>query len=141
MRLVRLFALMVGLLVIGLPLTLAAHETKEVAGLMVTFGAEPEPALSGQLQFLRWRFRAKETKEAFADVEQLVATIKRDGKDYGPFTGRAVARDPGLFQTQHIFTAPGVYEATLTFKKKGAPETHSIVFEFRIQDAKELEIP
>ena len=35
----------------------ARHERKEVAGLTVVFGAEPEPALTGELQYLRWRIQ------------------------------------------------------------------------------------
>ncbi len=35
--------------------TAVFHETKEVAGLRVVFGAEPEPALTEEMQFLRWR--------------------------------------------------------------------------------------
>lgn len=120
---------------------IGAHETKEVAGLEVVFGAEPEPAINGQMQFLRWRFRSKESKQPFADLENLTATVKRDGKVHGPFTGRANPREPGVVATQHIFTAPGEYEATLQFKKKGDPTTHTIAFSFRIRDRKELEIP
>ena len=35
------------------PSTAVAHERKEVAGLMVLFGAEPEPALTEEVEFLR----------------------------------------------------------------------------------------
>ncbi len=141
MRPARLLGLMFVLSIIVLSLGVSAHETKEVAGLEVTFGAEPEPALTGELQALRWRFRSKDTKQPFADLEELRATVKRDGKDFGPFPGRTLPRDPGLVQTQHIFTAPGEYEAMLTFKKKGEASTHSVAFAFRIRDRKELEIP
>ena len=141
MRRTRLLGWLAGLSVIVLPLAVTAHETKEVAGLEVVFGAEPEPALTGELQALRWRFRSKETKQPFSDVEELRATVKRSGKDFGPFTGRTSPREPGLVQTQHIFSAAGEYEATLTFKKKGDSQTHSIVFPFRIRDRKEIEIP
>lgn len=130
-----------GLSLALMPAVTSGHETKEVAGLEVVFGAEPEPALNGELQHLRWRFRAKETKQPFADLEELRATVKRDGKDHGPFVARTSAREPGLAQTVHIFTAPGEYEAVLTFKKKGESQAHSITFTFRIRDRKELEIP
>lgn len=142
MKRVRVLAWMFGLIaLIVISLPVRAHETKEVAGLEVVFGAEPEPAINGQMQFLRWRFRSKETKQPFAEVEELKATVKRNGKDYGPFTGRMTAREPGVVATQHIFTAPGEYEATLTFKKKGDATVHTIAFSFRIRDRKELEIP
>ena len=141
MKLARVLGWTLGLTVIVMSLTVSAHETKEVAGLEVVFGAEPEPALNGQMQFLRWRFRSKETKQPYADLEELKATVKRNGKDYGPFTGRMTPREPGVVATQHIFTAPGEYDATLTFKKKGEPTVHSIAFTFRIRDRKELEIP
>ena len=141
MSFTRALGLTVSFALAAMCLTVSAHETKEVAGLVVVFGAEPEPALNEQLQFLRWRFRSKETKEPFADLEELKATVTRDGKTYGPFDGRTSAREPGVVATQHIFTAPGPYDATLTFKKKGDPKVHTIVFQFRIRDRKELEIP
>lgn len=132
-------SLMIAVTVMG-GASVVAHETKEVAGLEVVFGAEPEPAINGQMQFLRWRFRSKDTKQPFADLENLTATVKRDGRTYGPFTGRVTPREPGVVATQHIFTAPGEYEASLQFRKKGDPNTHTIVFMFRIRDRKELEI-
>ncbi len=142
MKLAQVLGVLVGVTVIVvMSPTATAHETKEVAGMEVVFGAEPEPALNGQLQFLRWRFRSKETKQPFADLEALNATVKKDGKSYGPFTGRMSPREPGVVATQHIFTSAGEYEATLTFKKKGEAPTHSVVFSFRIRDRKELEIP
>ena len=139
----RLLAWTLGLAVpvLAMGLTVAAHERKEVAGLEVVFGAEPEPALNGQMQFLRWRFLSKDTKQPFGDIEEMSATVKRNGKAFGPFAGRMAAREPGVVATQHIFTAPGEYEATLTFKKKGDATVHSITFAFRIRDRKELEIP
>lgn len=141
MNMLRVFGCAVVPIAAALAVTLVAHETKEVAGLEVVFGAEPEPAINGQPQFLRWRFRAKDTKQAFGDLENLSAVIKRDGKTFGPFTGRMAAREPGVVATQHIFTNPGEYEATLTFQKKGDATTHSIAFNFRIRDRKEMEIP
>lgn len=119
--------------------TVAAHERKEVAGLEVVFGAEPEPALNGEKQFLRWRFL--KDKQPFGDIEETTATIKRNGKTFGPFTGRMSPREPGVVATQHIFTSVGEYEATLTFKKKGEPTAHTITFAFKIGDRKQLEIP
>lgn len=71
------------------------------------------------MQFLRWRFLAKETKQPFGDIEAMSATVRRNGKSFDPFTGRMAARAPGVVATQHIFTSAGEYEATLTFKKKG----------------------
>ena len=122
------------------PAFCAAHERKEVAGLNVLFGAEPEPALTGEMQFLRWRFTAQD-KTPFTDLEEIKATVKRDGKTHGPFTGRMTARDAGLVSTQHIFTTAGEYEATLTFKKKGDATVHSVTFAFKIADRKTIEIP
>ena len=80
-------------------------------------------------------------KTPFTDLEELTATVKRNGKTHGPFTGRMTMREPGLVATQHIFTSAGEYEATLTFKKKGDATVHSITFPFKIADRKTLEIP
>lgn len=140
MNIARSLGLALALAVVAMCATVAAHERKEVAGLNVLFGAEPEPALTGEMQFLRWRFTAQD-KTPFTDLEELKATVKRDGKTHGPFTGRMTARDPGLVATQHIFTAAGDYEATLTFKRKGDATIHSVTFAFKIADRKTIEIP
>ena len=140
MKLARVLSWTVGLAVVAMCATVAAHERKEVAGLDVVFGAEPEPALTGEMQFLRWRFLAKD-KTPFGDIEEMNATVKRNGKTFGPFKGRMTMREPGVVATQHIFTAAGEYEATLTFKKKGDATVHSITFPFKIADRKTLEIP
>lgn len=139
MKLSRIPTLTLGLVVAVMCVTVAAHERKEVAGLEVVFGAEPEPALNGEKQFLRWRFL--KDKQPFGDIEELAATVKRDGKTFGPFTGRTTPREPGVVATQHIFTSVGEYEATLTFKKKGDATVHTVTFPFKIGDRKTLEIP
>ena len=140
MNVARSLGLTLALAVVAMCATVAAHERKEVAGLNVLFGAEPEPALTGEMQFLRWRFTAQD-KTPFTDLEEIKATVKRDGKIHGPFTGRMTARDAGLVATHHIFTAAGDYEATLTFKKKGDATVHSVTFAFKIADRKTIEIP
>lgn len=140
MKFSRILIWTLGLAVVAMCTTVAAHERKEVAGLDVVFGAEPEPALTGEMQFLRWRFLSKD-KTPFGDIEEMSATVKRNGKTFGPFTGRMTAREPGLVATQHIFTAAGEYEATLTFKKKGDATVHSVTFPFKIGDRKTIEIP
>jgi len=67
--------------------------------------------------------------------------IKFDGKEFGPFKTRSSRRDPGMYQTRHIFTKSGEGEATLTFKKKGEDKIHSLTLSFRIGSRKEIEIP
>ncbi len=117
------------------------HETKEVAGLAVTFGAEPEPALTEEMQFLRWRIRTLADREAYTDLQDAEAIIKRDGEEFGPFPVRGSRRDPGLYQTRHIFTADGEYESVLSFRKGEAEEVHTVDFTFRIRERATLEIP
>jgi len=133
------YYLTLAIVVVAMSVTPAAHERKEVVGLEVVFGAEPEPALNGEKQFLRWRFL--KDKQPFGDIEEVVAIIKRNGKTFGPFNGRMTPREPGVVATQHIFTSTGEYEATLTFKKKGDATVHSVTFPFKIGDRKALEIP
>lgn len=124
-----------------LPSNATAHERKEVAGLVVVFGAEPEPALTGEIENLRWRFQSSETQESFADLEDVKAVITRDGKEYGPFEARRSRGEPGVVQTRHIFSEPGEYEVALTFRKEGDPELHTIAFTYNIRDRRDLEIP
>ncbi len=52
-RLACVIVLLAMAFTILLPQISLAHEGKEVAGLTVTFGAEPEPALTDQAQYLR----------------------------------------------------------------------------------------
>jgi hypothetical protein len=139
MKLARIVGWTLAMTVLAPAATLVAHERKEVAGLEVVFGAEPEPAINGDKQFLRWRFL--KDKQPFGDIEELVATVKRNGKTFGPFNGRMTPREPGVVSTQHIFTSIGEYEATLTFRKKGDATVHTITFAFKIGDRKTLEIP
>ena len=122
------------------PSTAVAHERKDVAGLTVLFGVEPEPALTEEIEFLRWRFTSPDSNEPFNDLEEVSAVITRDGREFGPFEARGARRDPGLRQTRHIFSEPGEYEVVLTFKKTNDPTVHSIAFGFTIGDRKDLEI-
>lgn len=103
--------------------------------------AEPEPAVNGHLQFLRWRFLSKETKQPFGDIEEMSAIVKRNGKLYGPFTAARPRANPVSSQRSTSSPLPGDYEATLTFKKKGDATVHTITFPFKIRDRKDLEIP
>ena len=123
------------------PDTVMFHERKEVAGLAVVFGAEPEPALTEEMQFLRWRVSSLADEEAYTDFQDAKVTIKRDGEEFGPFTVRHMRRNPGQYQTQHIFTAAGEYESVLSFRKGDDKEVHTVDFNFRIRDRETLEIP
>lgn len=75
--------------------------------MRVTFGAEPEPALTEEMQFLRWRISTLADREAYTDLQDAEVVITRDGDEFGPFRVRGSRRDPGQYQTQHIFTAEG----------------------------------
>ena len=123
------------------PATAIAHERKEVAGLMVLFGAEPEPALTEEVEYLRWRFTSPESHEPFKDLEDVNAVIRRASREFGPFEARNARRDPGLLQTRHIFSEPGEFDVVLTFRKAGDPTVHSVAFTFSIRDRRSLTIP
>ncbi len=144
-KLVGLFSLVaVGAVVTAAALPGSAtmfHETKEVAGLAVTFGAEPEPALTEEMQFLRWRIRSLADEEVYTDLQDAEAIIKRDGEEFGPFRVRGSRRSPGLYQTQHIFTVGGEYDSVLSFRKGDDEKVHTVDFTFRIRDRATLEIP
>ncbi|HWP36802.1 MAG TPA: hypothetical protein VNL18_04530 [Gemmatimonadales bacterium] len=117
------------------------HERKVVAGLAVVFGAEPEPAITDEMQFLRWRISVVADSTAYTDLQDAAATVTRNGQRYGPFPVRPVRRDPGLYQTQHIFTEVGEYQSVLTFRKGNDPTVHSVDFTFQIRDRASLELP
>ena len=81
---------------VAIPSVAQAHERKEVADLVVVFGAEPEPALTGEIENLRRRFRSQDSQESFGDLENAKAVIKRDGKEYGLFDARRARGETGV---------------------------------------------
>ncbi len=105
------------------------------------FGAEPEPALTDEMQFLRWRVNSLTDREPYRDLEDAQVTIKRNGDEFGPFGVRGARGDPGLYQTQHVFTEAGEYESVLSFRKGEEEEVHAVEFTFNIRDRATLEIP
>ena len=122
------------------PETAPFHERKEVAGLSIVFGAEPEPALTQEMQFLRWRVSSLDSQDPYTELSGDVA-ISFDGEDLGSFPVRRVRGTPGSYQTRHIFTQPGAYQTVLTFKKGDAEAAHTVDFEFNINDRSTLELP
>jgi hypothetical protein len=117
------------------------HERKEVAGLAVVFGAEPEPALTEEMQFLRWRVSNLSDEEPYTDFQDAKVTVTRNGEEFGPFDVNGVRRTPGSYQTRHIFTEAGEYSSVLSFRKGEDQTVHSVDFDFRINDRADLEIP
>jgi hypothetical protein len=118
-----------------------SHERREIAGMQVVFGGEPEPVLDGEICFLRWRFSDSKTEEPVGTLESLSATIRFDGKEFGPFEARGSRRDPGTYQTQHIFRKPGEGEVTLSFKKAASDEGLTLSLPFTVHSRKSIEIP
>jgi hypothetical protein len=102
------------------------HERKEVAGLSIVFGAEPEPALTEEMQFLRWRVSSLESQEAYTELSGEVA-ISFDGEELATFPVRGVRGTPGSYQTRHIFTE--------------SEEAHTVDFDFTINPRSSLELP
>ena len=122
------------------PDTAPFHERKEVAGLAIVFGAEPEPALTQEMQFLRWRVSSLESEEPYAELSGDVV-ISFNGEEQASFPVRRMRGTPGSYQTRHIFTESGEYETVLTFKKGEAEEVHTVDFNFTINDRSTLELP
>ena len=116
------------------------HERKEVAGLSIVFGAEPEPALTEEMQFLRWRVSSLDSEEPYTELSGEVV-ISFNGEEQGSFPVRGIRGTPGSYQTRHIFTEPGAYQTVLTFKKGEAEQAHVVDFEFNINDRSTLELP
>ncbi len=118
-----------------------AHSSADVDGMSVVFGGEPEPMLDAERQNLRWRFTDSETKEPVTDLEALEAVITFDGQEFGAFAARDSRRDPGMYQTFHIFSMPGEGTVTLSFKRKGDDEIHTITFSFTVNSREDYLIP
>jgi hypothetical protein len=140
--------LVIGLALGSLALTAATrddaklpHERKEVAGLAVVFGAEPEPALTEEMQSLRWRISSLSDKEPYTELKKASVMITRDGQEFGPYSVRGMRGNAGQYQTRHIFTEAGEYASVLSFQKGEEPEVHTVDFNFRIGDRSDMEIP
>jgi len=137
-----LFAVVATATAAALPDTMMmVHERKEVAGLAIVFGAEPEPALTEEMQFLRWRVSSLTDKEPYTDMQDASVTITLDGDELGSFELRSSRRDPGQYQTGHIFTAVGEYQTVLSFRKGEEETVHTVDFNFQIRNRADLEIP
>lgn len=117
------------------------HERREVAGLAIVFGAEPEPALHEEIQFLRWRVSTLSNETPYTELTEAEVRITRNGQDFGPFALRGVRGTPGQYETRHIFTEPGAYESVLSFKKGEEQTVHTVDFAFTINDRADVEIP
>ncbi len=117
------------------------HERKEVAGLAVIFGVEPEPALTDEMRFLRWRVSDLESEEAYTEFQGAEVLVTHEGTEYGPFAVGAVRRTPGTYQTQHIFTEVGEYTSVLSFRKGEEETVHTVDFDFELLDRSSMELP
>jgi hypothetical protein len=144
----KLAGLVVGIALGSMALTAATtvgsvwfHERKEVAGLAVVFGVEPEPALTEEMQALRWRVSSLAEETPYTEMKHARVVITRDGEEFGPFSVRAVRGNAGQYQTRRIFTQPGEYESVLSFQKGEEETVHTVDFDFRITDRTDLEIP
>ncbi len=133
--------LFVAILSLTVAATAFGHETREIGGMQVVFGGEPEPVLDGEICFLTWRFSDLKTEEPVATLEDLSVTIQFDGKEFGPFYARGSRRNPGTYQTRHIFTTPGDGEVTLSFKKASSDEVLTLTLPFAVHSRKSIEIP
>ena len=84
------FAGLAAMIAMGTVITAAAtpdgpfpHERKEVAGLAIVFGAEPEPALTGEMQFLRWRVSVlPDRADVYTEMQGAEVKITHDGTEY-----------------------------------------------------------
>lgn len=117
------------------------HERKEVAGLAIVFGAEPEPALHEEIQFLRWRVSSLTDERPYTGLEDANVIITRNGAQFGPYMLREVRGSAGQYETRHIFTEAGEYGSVLSFRKGSEPTIHQVSFEFTINDRASIEIP
>ena len=119
----------------------SSHERKEIAGMQVVFGGEPEPVLDGEICSLTWRFSDLDTEEPVANLEAVTAKVQFEGEEFGPFDARSSRRNPGMYRTQHIFTKDGDGEVTLSFKKAASDEILTISMNFTVRARKSIEIP
>lgn len=80
-------------------------------------------------------------EEPYTGKQDAEVTIRHDGDELGSFELRSSRRDPGQYQTRHIFTAVGEYETVLSFRKGEEDAVHTVDFNFRIGNRADLEIP
>lgn len=123
------------------PALTISHERKNVGDMSVSFGGEPEPMLTGERQYLRWRFRDSKTEKPVSGLKDLQVTIKFAGKEFGPFDARGSRRNPGMYQTSLIFTVAGEGLATLNYKGGEKVKGFSVDFSFNVRAREEISIP
>ena len=97
--------------------------------------------LKGAIMRIRKFFSDLKTEEPVATLEDVSSLIEFDGKEYGPFYARGSRRNPGTYQTRHIFTTPGDGDVTLSFKKAGSDEVLTLTLPCAVQPRKSIEIP
>ena len=73
--------------------------------------------------------------------KKLMPLVFQNDAEFGPIGVGGARGDPGLYQTQNIFTEAGEYESVLSFRKGEEEEVHSVAFTFTIRDRATLEIP
>ena len=93
------------------------------------------------MQFLRWRVSTLADQEPYGDFQDASVVVKRNGEEFGPFQVRGIRREPGNYQTRHIFTEAVEYESVLSFRKGDEETVHTVDFNFNINDRSSLEIP
>jgi hypothetical protein len=118
-----------------------AHESRDIGGMNMVFGGEPEPMFTGEKQFLRWRLTELKTDEPVSDLEDMQVTVKIDGKEYGPFEARESWQSAGTYQTMLIFTQAGDGTATLNYKGTEKVKSFSESFQFSVRARETISIP
>lgn len=119
----------------------AAHQSKEAAGLSLTFGMTPEPVVTGQFFDTTW----KVTKDGqpVKDLANLSVIVRFAGKEHGPFHVRpafgAGWGEAGVYHVPMIFSRPGPYAFDLTFERDG--KQHAISFDKSVLDAAVITVP
>ena len=130
MQVIGIFAVVASLVFVGLQI----QQDQDIAIV-------DSMSLRFERQNLRWRITDAKTKEPITDLTELQAVVRFDGEELGSFTARGSRREPGLYQTFHIFSKPGDGEVTLSFKREGSSKVHTVTFSFSVNSRKDYEIP
>ncbi|HNP34393.1 MAG TPA: hypothetical protein PKK10_00960 [Woeseiaceae bacterium] len=118
-----------------------SHERSEANGIRILFGGEPEPMLAGEREYLRWRFTDATSNKPVVGLSNMFVSISFSGKTFGPFEVRPSPTEPGIYQSNHIFTLPGIVKATLTYSMPDREGEQRLESSFEVHAREQFEIP
>lgn len=131
---------LVVVVLLGVVGPVTAHETQDVEGYDVTFGAADEPAITGERMWMRFEIVDGETGEPVeGQADSLIISVQKKDGEKVPLEVSESHGEPGVYEAAVIFTEPGEYMLHIEGRIEGTGvHTH---FKKEVHDHAELEYP